>query len=54
VKPIKTPWPTKDAMHQIYEQHLWGGNEFDFYSGEGSHKPEIIKPYLEAVSDFLK
>ncbi|WP_282043777.1 class I SAM-dependent methyltransferase [Winogradskyella flava] len=41
-------------MEQIYEKHLWGGENFDFYSGEGSHNPEIIKPYLEAVSDFLK
>ncbi len=41
-------------MNQVYEKHLWGGNAFDFYSGEGSHLPEIIMPYLEAVSDFLK
>lgn len=40
-------------MTQIYEQHLWGGTEFDFYSGEGSHKPKIVEPYIEAVSDFL-
>ncbi|MBC2846303.1 class I SAM-dependent methyltransferase [Winogradskyella flava] len=41
-------------MEQIYEKHLWGGKNFNFYSGEGSHNPEIITPYLEAVSDFLK
>ena len=41
-------------MEQIYEQHLWGGHDFDCYSGEGSHKPEIIKPYLERVISFLK
>ncbi len=41
-------------MNQVYEKHLWGGNTFDFFSGEGSHLPEIIIPYLEAVSDFLK
>lgn len=41
-------------MTQIYNQHLWGGNNFDFYSGEGSHLPEIIMPYLESVSSFLK
>ncbi|WP_299113592.1 class I SAM-dependent methyltransferase [uncultured Winogradskyella sp.] len=41
-------------MEQIYEQHLWGGNTFDFYSGEGSHKKNITKPYIETVSDFLK
>ncbi|WP_411895717.1 methyltransferase [Winogradskyella sp. A2] len=50
----KRPWPTKDAMQQIYEQHFWGGKDYDFYSGEGSHQPEIIKPYFEVVSGFLK
>lgn len=49
-----SPWPTKAAMEQIYEQHLWGGNEHDFYSGEGSHRPEIIEPYLKEVASFLK
>ncbi|WP_369992427.1 class I SAM-dependent methyltransferase [Winogradskyella sp.] len=40
-------------MTQIYQQHLWGGKDFDFYSGYGSHKPEIVKPYLDAVILFL-
>ncbi|MDG5490088.1 class I SAM-dependent methyltransferase [Psychroserpens sp. SPM9] len=52
-KPSKTPWPTEAVMNQIYEQHFWGGNRFDFYSGEGSHDPKIIVPYLEAVTSFL-
>lgn len=50
----KPPWPTKDAMTQIYDMHLWGGKEHDFYSGEGSHNAKIIVPYLEAVTAFLK
>lgn len=50
----KTPWPTKAVMNQIYEQHLWGGESYDFYSGEGSHDLNIIKPYLDAVIRFLK
>lgn len=50
---IKRPWPTKDAMAQIYEKHLWGGSEFDFYSGEGSHDPQIVKPYIEAILSFF-
>lgn len=41
-------------MNQIYDKHLWGGSEFDFYSGFGSHDDSITKPYLEIVSDFLK
>lgn len=53
MKENKTPWPTKAVMHQIYEKHLWGGVEFDFYSGWGSHAPELITPYTKSVRDFL-
>jgi len=53
-KRSKKPWPTKDAMEQIYEMNLWGGYEADFYSGSGSHHPEIIDPYIEVVSSFLR
>ena len=42
----KQPWPTKEAMIQIYEKNLWGGNSTEFYSGEGSHLPNIIQPYI--------
>lgn len=52
-KPSKSPWPTKDAMNQIYSKNLWGGNENEFYSGEGSHKPEIVDPYVNSVKLFL-
>ncbi|WP_204347037.1 class I SAM-dependent methyltransferase [Psychroserpens algicola] len=41
-------------MTQIYEQYLWGGKAFDFYSGEGSHDPKIVVPYLEAITTFFK
>lgn len=50
----KKPWPTKDAMHQVYELGLWGSNNSQFYSGEGSHKSEIVTPYTELVIQFLK
>ena len=52
-KKPKTSWPTKLAMEQIYEMNLWGGNKADFYSGEGSHHPEIVNPYITAVTAFL-
>lgn len=52
-KKDKTPWPTKDVMTQIYEKHLWGGESFDFYSGDGSHHQDIIHPYLKGVISFL-
>ena len=52
-KKPKTPWPTKRAMEQVYDKNLWGGNKAEFYSGEGSHDPAIVNPYLAAVSAFL-
>ncbi len=50
----KKPWPTADAMQQIYEMKLWGSNKSAFYSGKGSHDPKIVNPYIEAVGSFLK
>lgn len=52
-KRIKKPWPTKDVMEQVYEMKLWGGRTSDFYSGIGSHHPEIINPYIAIVNSFL-
>ncbi|MBF8150252.1 methyltransferase domain-containing protein [Winogradskyella sp. F6397] len=51
---MKKPWPTKDAMQQVYDMHLWGGKDFDFYSGSGSHNAKIVEPYLNSVITFLK
>jgi len=52
-KSIKKPWPTKEAMEQVYEMKLWGGSSSDFYSGIGSHLPEVVNPYIEVVISFL-
>ncbi len=52
-KEVKKPWPTKDAMAQVYKMKLWGDNKSDFYSGVGSHHPEIIIPYIDTVKSFL-
>jgi len=41
-------------MKQIYDQSLWGGKEFDFYSGIGSHDPMMVNIYVKTVTDFLK
>ena len=49
----KKPWPTKKAMEQVYDLNLWGAGVSSFYSGEGSHHPEIVVPYVEAVTAFL-
>jgi hypothetical protein len=50
----KQPWPTKEAMEQVYALNLWGENNSDFYSGDGSHHPGIVLPYLDAVISFFK
>ena len=52
-KRVKKPWPTKDAMEQVYAMKLWGDNKSDFYSGEGSHLQEIINPYIDVLKSFL-
>jgi len=52
-KKIKTPWPTKAAMEQVYEMNLWGANNSEFCSGLGSHHPDIVDPYIEVLTSFL-
>jgi hypothetical protein len=52
-KSIKKPWPTKEAMEQVYEMKLWGGSSSDFYSGIGSYYLEVVNPYIEVVNSFL-
>jgi len=50
---IKKPWPTKEAMEQVYKMKLWGDNQSDFYSGIGSHNPELVLPYITVVTTLL-
>lgn len=52
-KKTKKPWPTKAVMEQIYDQNLWGGAHIDFYSGDGSHNPTFVLPYVKAIQTFL-
>jgi len=41
---------------KVYADRLWGRSKEEgaFFSGPGSHEPEIIGPYLSAVSEFLR
>ena len=45
----------QDVFEKIYHERLWGGSESDegFYSGQGSHKPEIVEPYIKKVKEFI-
>ena len=49
----KQPWPTKAAMEQVYALKLWGENDSDFYSGDGSHRHDIVEPYINTLTSFL-
>jgi hypothetical protein len=37
----------------IYRQKHWGGEDHDFYSGSGSHTPEMLEPFIAAVRAYL-
>ena len=37
----------------MYELNLWGNMQSDFYTGDESNNPMIVKPYLDVVKDFL-
>lgn len=52
-KRTKRSWPTKAAMEQVYAMKLWGSGTSDFYSGDGSHDPDIVNPYISALTSFL-
>lgn len=39
---------------EVYEKRLWGRKPLHrFFSGPGSHDPEVIRPYIDAVRGFL-
>ncbi|MBS9462321.1 class I SAM-dependent methyltransferase [Flagellimonas sp. 389] len=54
MKTSKKAWPTKRVMEQVYEKKLWGDNGSHYYSGQGSHHPNVVAPYLKAVTSFLQ
>jgi hypothetical protein len=46
----------KQAFSAIYRHGTWGSDSASgdgYFSGSGSHDPEIIRPYIAAVSKFL-
>lgn len=47
---------TREVFRKIYEERAWGASddpEQAFYSGSGSHAPDIVEPYVEAIAEFL-
>jgi Methyltransferase domain len=48
---------SKQMFATIYAQRYWGKSEDPFdnhFSGPGSHRPEIVGPYVSAVIKFLR
>ena len=43
----------EEKFSYIYKNNIWGGRE-NFNSGDGSHNPNIIQPYIEIVKKFLE
>ena len=54
-------WPTlrnhgqspAELFGEIYREKIWGGSEMDFFSGGGSHNPDVVNPYVQRVREFL-
>jgi len=47
--------PAVEVFTAVYKEAKWGADAGgDFYSGSGSHDPEIVRPYVDAVSGFLQ
>jgi SAM-dependent methyltransferase len=46
---------TNEAIFSaVYRHRMWGGGRADYYSGHGSHRESISRPYITAVSTFLE
>ena len=47
--------PVDQVFAKIYADREWGrGGDAKFYSGAGSHAPEIVAPYVRAVTEYLQ
>jgi SAM-dependent methyltransferase len=41
-------------FRQVYRNKLWGNDRsIEFDSGEGSHDPQVVVPYVKAVKQFI-
>ncbi len=43
-----------ELFSAIYTRNMWGGASEDFYSGHGSHYPDVVQPYVDAVIELLR
>jgi hypothetical protein len=43
----------KQVFSRVYAEGAWGQNGDKFYSGDGSHEPAVVTPYVEAVRKYF-
>jgi SAM-dependent methyltransferase len=44
----------REIFTDVYERRLWGNcNGQNYFSGAGSHNPDIVNPYVETIGTFL-
>jgi 2-polyprenyl-3-methyl-5-hydroxy-6-metoxy-1,4-benzoquinol methylase len=44
----------KDIFTRIYKKNIWGGKKGEFYSGEGSHDPDLIDEYIALLRCIIQ
>lgn len=45
----------REIFSMVYKEKDWNkGSQLDFDSGPGSHDPDIVAPYVETITNFLK
>jgi hypothetical protein len=47
------PGAVPEVFASIYEQNRWGLGGTRYYSGPGSHNEAYVRPYVEAVAQFV-
>ena len=51
---VFAPLDHKAVFDKIYRRGIWGKKlGARFYSGPGSHDPQLVNPYVESVKEFL-
>jgi|GEM_PF-1525990 len=42
-----------EVFSDIYHHQSWGRGKTEFYSGPGSHEPELIGPYIQLLQNLI-
>ena len=59
--PLLRLWPAlrnhdqspAELFGENYREKIRGGSEMDFFSGGGSHNPDVVNPFVRRVREFL-